>query len=183
MTRTMFTSLPVNHTLPDRDMQYVSSLGGPRVMLPTSEIGLWVDKLGASPTPDDGLYGLACSVNEYCGVISPWGTPLLIFGDQPSDIFYIPDQYDGLLVRWVGADSIERLSAFAIAEASTDAWDETNEIEIVDKEMTIMDTCTYHDDDAPRIQLAMRIGTYRLCSRFAQSSDVMAIIHRLEYIG
>ncbi len=175
------TGLPLS--LPDQNMQYVSSLGGPRVMLPTSEIGLWIDKLGESPSPDEGLYGLACSINEYCGIISPWGTPLLIFGDLPSDIIYVPGQYDGLLVRWVGADSLERLAAFATAEASADAWDETKEIEIVDKDMTIMDTCTYHDDDASRIQLAMRIGTYRLCSRYAESSDVMAIIHRLEYIG
>ena len=164
-------------------MQYVSSLGGPRVFLPTSDIGRWIDELGTSPTPDSGLYGLACSINEYCGIISPWGTPLLIFGDDPSDIFYFADEYDGLLVRWVAADSLENLAAFAIAEANTDSWDEKMDIEIVNEAMTIMDTCTFHDDDAPRIQLAMRIGTYRLCSRYAQSSEVTAIMHRLEYIG
>lgn len=118
-------------------------------MLPTSEIGLWIDNLGESPSPDAGLYGLACSINQYCGIISPWGTPLLIFGDLPSDIIYVPAQYDGLLVRWVGTDSLERLAASATAEASTDTWDETKQIKIVDKEMTIMDTCTNHDDAPP----------------------------------
>jgi hypothetical protein len=68
-------------------MQYLSGLGGPRVMIPTSDIGHWIDELGTSPTPDNGIYGLACSINDYCGIISPWGTPLLIFGDDPSDIF------------------------------------------------------------------------------------------------
>ena len=170
-------------TLPDRDMQYVSSLGGPRVMLPTSDIVRWIDELGTSPTPDNGLYGLVCSISEYCGIISPWGTPLLIFGDDPSDIFYLADENDGLLVRWVGAESFERLAAFAIAEASTDSWDEEIEIEIVAEAMTIMDTCAVHNDDARRIDLAMRIGTYKLYSRYAESSDVMAIIHRLEYVG
>ncbi len=169
--------------LPGKDMQYVSSLGGPRVMLPTSDVGRWIDELGKSPTPDAGLYGLACSINEYCGVISPWGTPLLIFGDDPSDIFYFADQYDGLLVRWVGAESLDRLAEFAIEEASTESWDEKKEIDIVDKAMTIMDTCTHHHDDAPRIHLSMRIGTYKLFSRYAESSDTMAIIHRLEYVG
>lgn len=152
-------------------------------MLPTSEIELWIESLGASPTPDVGLYGLACSINEYCGTIAPWGTPLLIFGDDPSDIFYFPDQYDGLLVRWVGADSLERLAAFALAEANTDSWDEKMEIEIVNEAMTIMDTCTFHDDDAPRIHLSMKIGTYKLYSRYVESTFVKAIIHRLEYLG
>ena len=164
-------------------MQHVSSLGGPRVMLPTSDVGRWIDELGASPTPENGLYGLARSINEYCGVIAPWGTPLLIFGDDPSDIFYIEDQYDGLLVRWVGAESLDRLVAFAIAEASTDSWDETKEIVVVDSEITIMDTCTQHHDDAPRIHLSMQIGAYKLYSRYAESSDVMTIIHRLEFVG
>ncbi|MBL8820348.1 MAG: hypothetical protein JNL58_30270 [Planctomyces sp.] len=121
-------------------MQYVSSLGGPRVLLPTSDIGRWIDELGTSPKPSSGLFGLACSINRYCGIISPWGTPLLIFGDDPSDIFYFEDEYDGLLVRWVGADSLERLAAFAIAEANTDSCDEMMEIEIVNEAMTIMDT-------------------------------------------
>lgn len=164
-------------------MQYVSSLGGPRVFLPTSDIGRWIDELGTSPTPDSGLYGLACSINDYCGVISPWGTPLFIFGDDPSDIFYFANEYDGLLVRWGAADSLEHLAAFAIAEANTDSWDEKMEIEIVNEAMTIMDTCTFHDDDAPRIHLSMQIGTYKLYSRYAKSRDAMAIIHRLEYLG
>ena len=152
-------------------------------MLPTAHVGRWVDQFGEAPTPDNALCNLACSINDYCGVISPWGTPLLIFGDDPSDIFYFPDQHDGLLVRWVGADSLEQLAAFAIAESNTEIWDEKIEIKIFDKAMTIMDTCTHHHDDAPRIHLSMRIGTYQLYSRYAESSDVMAIIHRLEYVG
>jgi uncharacterized protein (DUF433 family) len=65
-------------------MQHVSSLGGPRVLLPTSDITRWIDELGDSSTPNRGLYGLACSIDGYCGVISPWGTPFLIFGDDAN---------------------------------------------------------------------------------------------------
>jgi hypothetical protein len=164
-------------------MQHVSSLGGPRVMLPTSDIKRWIDELGESPSPDDGIYALACSIDDYCGVIAPWGTPLVIFGDQPSDIFYIPNHYDGLFVRWIGADSLDSLTDFAIAGANTDSWDERTEFEIVDGDMTIMDTCTYHDDNTPRIRLSLRIGKYRLYSRYAESADVITVIHRLDYVG
>ncbi len=163
-------------------MQHVSSLGGPRVMLPSSDIGRWIDNCGQSPSPGTGLYGLACSIAAYCGVIRPWGTELIIFGDDPCDIFYIPDHYDGLFVRWVGADSLEHLVSFAVAEAATDTWDEQLEFKVAESDMTIMDTCTYLNDQAPRIRLSMRLGTYRICSRYAESTDVMAIIHRLDYL-
>jgi hypothetical protein len=152
-------------------------------MLPTSEVGRWIENFDHSASQDDGLYGIACSINDYCGVISPWGTQLVIFGDDPSDIIYFPKHYDGLLVRWVGADSLDRLREFAVAEADTDSWDEITEFTIIEKDMTIMDTCTYNEDKAPRIHLTMRIGTYTIYSRYVNSSDVMAIIHRLEYAG
>lgn len=164
-------------------MQYVSSLGGPRVLLPTSDIRRWIDKFGESRSAEDGLYGLANSINAYCGAISPWGTQLLIFGDDPADIFYFPNHFDGLLVRWVGADSLDQLRDFALAEANRSSWDERMELKVVENDMTIMDTCSHHEDNAPRIHLVMRKGTYAICSRYAENSDVMAIIHRLEYIG
>ena len=164
-------------------MQNVSSFGGPRVLLPTSDVKRWMDELGDAPTPDEGLYGLACSIDAYCGVIAPWETPLLIFGDDPADIYFKPDEFDGLFFRWVGADSLEQLTAFAIVEAHGDEWDETVEFTVVTPDMTLMDTCALADDGEPRIRLNLRIGTYEINSRFAESDEVMAIIHRLTYVG
>jgi len=164
-------------------MQYVSSLGGPRIMLPTSNVERWMEAFGLSQSPEDGLYGLACSVNGYCGLITPWGTPLLIFGDDPADMFYIPNQFDGLFVRWVGADSLEQLVAFAIAESKTDSWDEKMKFEIVEEDMTVMDTCSYHNDGSSKIHISMRPGIYCISSRYAETSEIMAIIHRLDYLG
>lgn len=164
-------------------MQHVSSLGGPRVLLPTSEIGRWIDELGATLSPDSGLYGHACSVDRYCGVIAPWNTPLLIFGDYPADIFYLPEQYDGLFFRWIGADSMDQLVSFAIAEADVDSWDETTIFDVVDQDMTVMDTCSFNGDTAPRIQLKMPTGSYAIRSRYAASDSVMTVVHRFERSG
>jgi hypothetical protein len=168
---------------PTTGMQYVSSLGGPRVMLPTSDVGRWNDELGESPTPDDGLYRIACSIDRYCGVISPWDTPLLIFGDDPSDIYFLPEQHDGLFFRWIGADSIEQLAAFAIDTANGDSWDEMTPFTIVDPHMTLMDACAFADDSVPRIHMKLRIGSYTIRSRYAETPDVIAVVHRLEYVG
>lgn len=173
----------LSQSIADKDIQHVSSLGGPRVMLPTSDIHRWIDGFGDLASPDATLYDLACSIDDYCGVVSPWGTQLVIFGNDPSDIFYFPNHHDGLLVRWVGADSLSHLRDFAIGEADTDSWDERLEFTIVDEDMTLMDTCGSHGDKAPRIRLAMRTGKYTICSRYAENLHAMAIIHRLEYVG
>lgn len=167
-------------------MQHVSSFGGPRVLLPTSEVPRWIDEIGVAPTPEAGLYGLACSIpmgGAYCGVITPWDTPLLIFGDGPDDIFYAPHEFDGLFFRWCGAESLEQLTAFAIAESGREVWDETVEFRVVDSDMTLMDTCTFEGDDGPRIQLNLRTGAYLVKSRYAESTDVMTVVHRFEYLG
>ena len=95
-------------------MEFVSSKGGPRVLLPTAEVSRWIVELGDAPNPDEGVYGCACSVEDYCGVIEPWGVKFLVFGDDPADIYYKPDEADGMFFRWIGADSIEQLTSFAI---------------------------------------------------------------------
>ena len=162
---------------------HVSSLGGPRVLLPTAGISRWFDELGESPTPDQGLYKLACSVEGYCGVVSPWGVPLLIFNDVPADIFFLPDHYDGLFFRWIGSDSIEALSDFAIEAADSKTWDETTAFNITDSDVTLMDTCTFPNDNTPGMQLKMRTGSYVIRSRYAEKSNIMTIVHRLEHVG
>jgi len=164
-------------------MQQVSSFGGPRVLLPTSEVPRWIDEIGIAPTPEAGLYGIACSIDGYCEVIAPWDSPLLIFGDGPDDIFFTPDEFDGLFFRWCGADSLEQLAAFAIAESRSDAWDETVEFRVVDSDMTLMDACTFEGDARPRIQLNLRTGAYLVKSRCAENTDVSTVIHRFEFLG
>jgi len=142
-----------------------------------------MDELGESPTPDDGLYKLACSIDQYCGVISPWDTPLLIFGDDPADIYFLPDQYDGLFFRWIGANSIEQLTAFAVETASGDPWDETTSFEIEYPEMTLMDTCTFVGESAPRIDMTLQTGAYTVRSRYADTANIMAVVHRFDRVG
>jgi hypothetical protein len=164
-------------------MQYVSSLGGPRVLLPTKHIARWIAELGDAPTPDGGLYRLACSVDDYCGVIALWETPLLIFGDDPADIYYSPDEFDGLFFRWVAANSLNELTEFAVAQALSESWDQITIFHATDSDMTLMDTCTFDGDSQPRIRLQLRLGSYAFKSRYSEKSDVAAIVHRLEYIG
>jgi len=162
-------------------MQHVSSLGGPRVLLPTRDVPRWISELGNEPRLDAGLYALACSVNDYCGIIRPWDTPIIVFGDDPADIYWSPDKDGGLLVRWVGAESLEQLMAFAKAVSETDIWTEQIEWDAQSADYTLMDTCTFVGDTAPRIAITLPAGKYTIKSRYAKSDNVLTIVQRLEY--
>ena len=62
-----------------------------------------------------------------------------------------------MLFRWEGADSLDQLTAFAIADVESDSWDEITDA--VGGDIILMDTCTFVDDSAPRVQLTMRVGS------------------------
>ncbi len=162
-------------------MQHVSSLGGPRVLLPTRDVPRWISELGNEPTPDAGLYALACSIDDYCGLIRPWDTPIIVFGDDPSDIYWSPDKDGGLFVRWVGAESLEQLLTVAKAVSETDNWTEQIEWDAQSADYTLMDTCSFIGDNAARIAMTLSAGTYIIKSQYAESDSVMTIVQRLEY--
>ena len=162
-------------------MQRVISLGGPLVLLPSSDVARWIYEFGDSPTPDSGLYKMACSVERYCGIITPWDTPLIIFGDEPADTYYTQQMGFHLFFRWIGAESIEQLSEFALNVARTDKWDETMTIDITTPAMTLMDTCS--NDLSPRINVSLQPGPYTMQSCYSTTSGVMAIVHKLENAG
>lgn len=146
-------------------------------MLPTSSIGRWIEELGDSPSHETGLYALACSIDHYCGTISPWGTPLLVFGDDPADIYYIPFGKDALFFRWIAANSLEQLSDFACDVVDEDRWEEKLPFQINDSKMTVIDACNSTVDSSPHINLNLQAGSYTMLSRYAESPDVMTAVH------
>lgn len=150
------------------------------MLLPTAHVSRWINEIGDRPNSNEGLYGLACSVDKYCGVIAPWGTPLLIFGDDPADIYCRCEETVVVLFRWIAADSFEQLSAVAMRESRMGEWEETTSFEIVDGDLTLMDTCTYDGDPAPRIRIQLPAGGYKIQSRRAECTHATAIVHRLE---
>ncbi|MFO1096328.1 MAG: Imm21 family immunity protein [Planctomycetaceae bacterium] len=163
-------------------MQHVTSFGGPRILLPTQDVERWIDEMGDEPTPDEGLYGLACSVDAYCGIIEPWDSPLLIFGDDPCDMFWSPHQEGGLFIRWIGADTLEQLTAFANSVADAGDWAERTEWDAQFGNYTLMDTCACPGDGQPRIEIALRAGEYVIESQYAESDDVMTIVQQLRFV-
>ena len=136
-------------------------------MLPTSKMGKWIEFIGDKPDSEAGLYGLACSIERYCGVVSPWGIPFLVFGDDPSDMYWIPKGETGMFVRWVGADSLEQLVQFAKQIRDSNEWDEETQCAVTDIDLTVIDTCATNENREARIKLKLPIGNYIILSRYS----------------
>ncbi len=164
-------------------MQRATSLGGPHVLLPTRHVERWIRELGNAPRPANGLYGIVCDVTGLLGVVNPWEQPILVFGDEPTDIFFAPDIHDGLFFRWVGADSLASLQEFAISQSQKVEWEETLQWIVYDSDMTLMDSCIPSLEHAETIRLQLRTGTYTMRSRYASNGATMTILHRLDYLG
>ncbi len=165
-------------------MRAVSTFGGPQVLLPTSDIDRWIDELGDdTPTPDTGLYGLTCSDTEYCGVISPWGKPILVFGDIPADIHWFPHLHDGVFARWIAGDGYDSFADFVAQESDKGDWPDSVQLSVIDANMTLMDSCTYPADDRFRLRLALPIGTHTIHSRYVANDANIAVLHRIENGG
>lgn len=149
-------------------LQEAESDGGPYVMLPSGEVERWMEAIGDEPDPDTGLYGIACAVTDYFGLIEPWGTPVGIFGDDPGPLYYEPLEVGGLFFRWIGADSEEQLREFAHSIAKGEGWQERTEWQASQTNYTVMDSCAFAGDDKSRIFLELQPGRYVVESQYAE---------------
>ncbi|MFE2945299.1 Imm21 family immunity protein [Streptomyces sp. NPDC059255] len=111
-------------------MTWVSSMGGPLIVLPDSCVSTWggCTEDGSVLGEEDGCddYDRACAVDGWAGVIAVGEgvATALVLADEPAMTCFMPE---GLLfVRWLAADSEEQLlaGAQAVLAAPDTPWEE-----------------------------------------------------------
>jgi Immunity protein 21 len=102
------------------EITWVTSLGGPLILVPQSACPLWG---GAPPNyPDEeGDYGRACAVDGYIGLIDVGHAKALVLGDYPARTTFLPD-YSILLREIAGANDEEVITA-ALGTLPTIDWE------------------------------------------------------------
>lgn len=88
----------------NRDNTWVTSLGGPLILVPQSAGHHWG---GAPPTyPDnEGDYGRACEVDGYVGLIGVGAAQALVLGDMPARTTFLPR--NNILIREIAGDEAD----------------------------------------------------------------------------
>jgi len=110
---------------------------------------------------------LACSIDEYCGVISPWGTPWPVFGVIPADIYWLPQLGERLFARWIAAETHDTFVDFVSREFCADDWPHSTQWLIGEPDLTLMDSCSFRGDDRFRLRLDLIPGVATVYSRYA----------------
>ena len=90
--------------------RWVTSLGGPLILIPQSACHLWNGAPPDYPDDEEGDYGRACAVDDYIGLIDVGHAQALVLGDYPAQTTFLPDH--GILLRKIaGNDDDEVLEA------------------------------------------------------------------------
>lgn len=163
-------------------METATSFGGPFVLLPKRLAGEWSKAIGDNPEPESGLYGEVCDSQDFMHLISFEGVTVVRIAEDPSDLFWIPTDRGGLVLQWVGADSLDDLIAFGEKVVATNEWQETLEFTIADSELRIMDSCGFDGDDQPKIDFSIDPGKYQISATYAEDDHTMATVFRLTRI-
>jgi hypothetical protein len=89
--------------------KWVTTLGGPHILIPQSACYLWNGAPRNYPD-EEGDYGRACAVDGYIGLIDVGHARALVFADHPGRTTFLPGY--GILLREIaGGDDDEVLDA------------------------------------------------------------------------
>jgi hypothetical protein len=94
-------------------IKWISSFGGPFVLLSRSTASLWRGTEGRiTHGTEDGStdYEAACSISGYAGLIHGNSQDIVVLNDGPEDIaWFAQGSNRGVFAKWLGADSDEQV--------------------------------------------------------------------------
>ena len=162
-------------------MPWISSAGGPLVLIPKTFQSRWH---GTSGTPSD--YDVACGVEGYVGVIEKAGCQVLVLGDEPLQTAVIHLNGRACLVRWVYASSpgaAESLLA-ALVPADLGAPLGSVAIRIASSPLVLMDAGATGEHPGDTLELELEPGFYSVhVHEFAPAQDTKFLMHEFERLS
>jgi hypothetical protein len=183
-----FEYLPrTNETWKENAMNWVSSEGGPLLLLPVSSLESWggctklstYESVGAGITTD---YDRACQVPSYTGVIRVGTEDALVIGEHAQTTWIPLGANGGMLVQWLYADN----EASAVEHASTvpeKLFESAGfPFHVSEKALSLFDSAASGRSLKNERSLAIELtpGTYRVETAEWEPDDHTAlVIHRL----
>jgi hypothetical protein len=162
-------------------MRWISSAGGPLVLLPKVLLPRW---RGTRGVPSD--YELACGVEGYEGVIEKAGCQILVLGDEPLQTAVSRLNGRPCLVRWVYAPSpgVAETAAANMAPAHLRGPLESAAIRMERSPLVLMDAGATGEHPGDTLELELEPGAYRVhVYELAPAEDMRFLVHAFEPIG
>ena len=148
---------------------WVSSNGGPLLLLPVSHLAEWHGTEAAAalvwsefddPRSD---YERACAVADCTGVISVGSGEGLVLGDDPNDTTWVALTRGGILARWVYAEDAERAEAALASIPPHLAWDPAGSLHVTQSPVELFDSAESGAEPVgERLRIDLAAGTYEI---------------------
>ena len=144
---------------------WINSNGGPYILASNHAASLWRATNGISADNNDehaNDYRRACEINGYAGVIQSDDRSILVIDDLPSDLaVYLNTDTEAVLVKWVGAESDEKIWAALDAEMEFPFQILDFYFQITDSELVIFDSSElFADVGENKLLLKLSPGAY-----------------------
>lgn len=148
------------------DRVWVSSNGGPLLLVPVAHLAEWRGTDAAPQDPGDDPssdYDRACAVATYAGVVPVGRSEGLVLGDEPNDTTWISLERGGILARWVYAEGSEQGEA-ALASIPPDlAWDLVGTFRVTESPVELFDSAESGADPlGGRLRIPLAAGEYEI---------------------
>lgn len=158
------------------DTMWVTSLGGPLIVIPESVCGLW----GGAPRdyPDhEGDYGRACAVDGYVGLIDVGPAKALVLGDMPARTTFLPEHH--VFVRVIAAADGLDPSATVTRLLPEIEWEPGPDWEITEPVILFDSTYDYPhvvDTGEERLRINLVPGSYGIQAAYVEIPDEAYLI-------
>ncbi|MGS2644212.1 Imm21 family immunity protein [Streptosporangium sp. LJ11] len=156
---------------------WVTTLGGPHIVVPESACQYW-NGVPKDYPDDEGDYGRACEVDGYIGLIDVGPAKALVLGDHPAGTTFLPEH--NLFVRWIAADSAAEILQAAIDVVGSAQWEEELVWDIREP-VVLFDSVHGHDyiGSEEHLRVDLPPGRYTVRAAYAQTEAAYMVIVQL----
>ncbi|MFE6050966.1 Imm21 family immunity protein [Kitasatospora sp. NPDC056446] len=150
-------------------MEWIDSEGGPLVLVPEAALGAWTGCAGAD-------YDRACGTDGHLGLLDVGGAQALVLGEEPASTTYLPEQ--GLLLRWVAAESEEAVLAALPRALRLAAWEPETVWEVAGGPVYLFDAGWTGAESAAegRLRLDLAAGRHRVRAAYVEPDGETSVM-------
>jgi len=153
-------------------MRWLSSAGGPFVLLPYGLVHEWH---GIMRNGSD--YRLACTVNGYAGLIAWRDRQVLVLNDEPLDTTIYVEPGRTMVLRWIYAPDASAIAAeLPKLRTSEIPAGDVLELEVGSEPLILFDAAAEGARVTDTLSLSLEPGGYHIVSHIYAPNDELALV-------
>lgn len=164
--------------------KWIDSTGGPLVLMAKDTVRTWLGVLGSSSAVSDSRsdYEIACSVDDYVGLIFSNEAPVIVLDQEPLLTTWCSNgASEGIIVRCVWADDLQRAEAAFSRFDSLATWERSDVVaDFPSGELVLFDSSASGRELDDKIEVKLEPGRYMIETlSFDADSAIRLLLHRL----